>query len=158
MAQPTRIPISAQMHDHVMYLTGTPASRSTSMRPPWSRHSPKSPPTTGMDNFRPAGDIYNYEIEAMGGKMVYSENAMPTIDFREPLVKEPADLLKLKTPDFLKDGRLPFALDCLRLARAKPGFSGAGYFCAPFSMAVGLRSYPSSSRTCGGGRNSSTTS
>lgn len=91
----------------------------------------------GIDRYNNFADVYNFEIEAMGGKMVYSDNAMPTIDFRDPLVKAPEDLRKLRTPDFRSDGRLPYALDCIRLSG-----SGSGSFCGIFSMAVGMRTYP----------------
>jgi len=93
-----------------------------------------------MDSPMPVADVYNFEIEGMGGKMIYSDNAMPTIDFRDPLVKEPDDLLQLKTPDFYRDGRLPYALDCIKFGTEYGVYQSR--FCSPFSMAVGMRSYP----------------
>ena len=47
-------------------------------------------------------------------KWFYGQDAMPTIDFRVPLVKSREDLKKLKTPDFHRDGRLPYALETYR--------------------------------------------
>jgi uroporphyrinogen-III decarboxylase len=87
-------------------------------------------------------DLYNIEIEALGGKMIYGENSMPTIDFRDPLIKKPEDLEKLKNKkiDFKKDGRFPFILELSEL-NLEYGF-GTGLVCAPFSMAVGMRGFP----------------
>ena len=142
MASPPRIQIAAQMHDHVMHLTGIPARTFYRNAPTMVDAFASVAEYYGMDRFGAAGDAYNFEVEAMGAKMVYSDLAMPTIDFREPLIREPADLLKLKPPDFRRDGRLPYALECMRLSALRPMGMLRGYFCAPFSMAVGLRSYP----------------
>lgn len=131
------ISVRAQMHDHAMTLAGIPARKFY-----WDAR-------TFFDTWREVAayyemdvvnnalaDGYNFEIEAMGGKMIYSDNAMPTIDSREPLIKQPADLYKLRTPDFYNDGRLPYALEYMRLCNTK-----FGLFCGIFSMAVGMRSY-----------------
>jgi len=136
-------PVAGQMHDHVMAVTGLPASRYY-----WE-------PETFVDAFTdvgtyydldiimPEADVYNFEIEALGGKMIYGENAMPTVDFREPLIKQPEDLARLKTPDFHQDGRLPFALEYMKLRKERfPALPMGGIFCAIFSLAVGLRGYP----------------
>jgi uroporphyrinogen-III decarboxylase len=136
------IPVSAQMHDHVMTLTGVPARKFF-----WDARTTveafaEVADYYQMDQFVAFTDSYNIEIEALGAKMIYSDHAMPTIDSRDPLIKKPADLLKLKTPDFFRDGRLLYALDCIKLMKQKPKGLGIGYFCGPFSMAVGMRSYP----------------
>jgi uroporphyrinogen-III decarboxylase len=125
------------MHDHAMTVAGVPARKYYWDAKIFVETYQKVADYYGIDIARPSADIYNFEIEGMGGKMLYGENAMPTIDFRDPLIKEPGDLLKLKTPDFRKDGRLPFALECIKLRN-----DGLGSFCGIFSMAVGLRSYP----------------
>lgn len=131
------VPVVAQMHDHAMTVAGVPAREyywdaRTFVKTYWEVAE-----YYGMDIITPVADVYNFEIEAMGGKMVYSDNAMPTIDFSEPLIKQPEDLHHLKTPDFYRDGRLPYALKYLKL-RQNPW----GICCAIFSMAVGLRSFP----------------
>ena len=129
------------MHDHAMALAGVPART-------FYRDARAFVDTTAlvaayydMDILLPVADVYNFEIEGMGGKMIYSDNAMPTVDFRDPLVKEPDDLRQLKTPDFYRDGRLPYALDCIKFGTEYGVYQSR--FCAPFSMAVGMRSYPS---------------
>ena len=46
----------------------------------------------GFDSDTIVADAYNFEVEALGAKMIYSDNAMPTVDVSDPLIKEPADL------------------------------------------------------------------
>jgi len=135
------IPVTAQMPDHVMALAGIPAKTFYWDARTFVDAMAKVTAYYDMDGLMPAADVYNFEIEAMGGKMVYSDNAMPTIDHRVPIIKEPEDLLKLHTPDFYRDGRLSYALDCIKLSAEFGGWQ-CGIFCAPFSMAAGLRSYP----------------
>ena len=142
MSQASWIPISAQMHDHVMHLTGIPPRVFFSDAPAMVNAFADVADYYRMDTFRAIADSYNFEVEAMGARMVHSDTAMPTIDFREPLVKEPADLLKLKGPDPLKDGRLLFAMECFKLTAARSHTGIKGTFCAPLSMAVAMRSYP----------------
>lgn len=138
------IQIGAQMHDHPMILAGVPAKK--------FYYDAKTlvdtiADVTGyyqLDIFNAWGDNYNVEVEALGGKMIYGENSMPTIDFRDPLIKNPEDLRKLKLKakevDWYKDGRIPFALDTINLSQVYG--MNQGLFTAPFSLAVGLRSYP----------------
>ncbi|MFX1551616.1 MAG: uroporphyrinogen decarboxylase family protein [Promethearchaeota archaeon] len=134
------ITISAQCHDHVMYLTKVPAKKFYSdlglnfeMGDLVSRYY-------DLDGQAGGFDAYDLEVEALGGKLIYGENSMPTIDFRDPLIKGPDDLKKLKEKeiDFYKAGRLPQILEA-------GGYAGAGMvaFCAPFSLAVGLMGFPS---------------
>ena len=138
----TTIQVSAQMHDHVMHLTGIPGRVFFHQARPVVEAFAQVTEYYGMDGFGAATDVYNYEIEALGGKLIYGENSMPTIDFREPLIKEPADLLKLRAPDFKNDGRLPYVLECMKLTGEHPLGRKMGFTCGAFSMAVGMRSYP----------------
>jgi uroporphyrinogen-III decarboxylase len=138
--KPDRPPVAAQMHDHAMYLAGVPAKKFYYDAPTFFNTMLSVFMYYGMDLAIFFGDAYNYEAEALGAKMVYGENSMPTVDFTEPLIKEHKDLLKLKTPDFHKDGRIPYAMEIMKL-NAQMGLC-AGLFCAPFSLAVAIRSYP----------------
>ena len=138
------IQIAAQMHDHPMMLAGVPAKK--------FYYDAKILVDTiadvsgyyQLDTLNAWGDNYNVEIEALGGKLIYGENSMPTIDFRDPLIKNPEDLRKLKIKakevDWYKDGRIPFALDIINFCQEYG--TNMGIFTAPFSLAVGLRSYP----------------
>ncbi|MFC1986294.1 uroporphyrinogen decarboxylase family protein [Chloroflexota bacterium] len=134
------IPIFAQMHDHAMTLAGVPAKKYFSDARLFVDTVAEVAAYYEIDGLKFGADVFNYEVEGLGGKMVYGENSMPTIDFRDPLVKAPEDLRRLKTPDFHRDGRFPYALDCMKYGKEYGDYQGA--FCAPFSMAVGLRSFP----------------
>jgi uroporphyrinogen-III decarboxylase len=132
--------VSGQMHDHAMTIGKIPAKKFyTDARVMVDTYAEVAA-YYKMDDVYPNADNYNYEIEALGGKMVYGEDSMPTIDFRNPLLQEPLKLLELKTPDFFKDERLPYALNIIKYS--KEYGANQGWFCAPFSMAVGMRSYP----------------
>ena len=138
--KPDRVPVAAQMHDHAMYLAGVPAKKYYYDAQTFFNTMMSVFLYYGMDVTLFFADVYNYEVEALGAKMIYGEDSMPTVDFTEPLVKDKKDLLKLKTPDPHKDGRMPYALEIVKL-NASIGF-GIGMFCAPFSLAVAMRSYP----------------
>lgn len=136
------IPVGAQMHDHAMTVAGVPAKKFYYDARTLVETTVKVVNYYEMDTILPFADVYNYEIEAMGGKMIYGEDSMPTIDFRDPLIKDPEDLRKLKEKevDWRKDGRLPYALESINISEEFGQVQGM--FCGPFSMAVGMRGYP----------------
>jgi uroporphyrinogen-III decarboxylase len=132
------ITIGAQCHDHVMYLSKVPAKQFYSdfslnfeMGELVSRYYDLDSPAGGPD-------AYNLEVEALGGKLIYGDKSMPTIDFREPLIKGPDDLIKLKKKevDFHTAGRYPELLKSGGMA------SGMVVFCSPFSLVAGLMGFP----------------
>ncbi len=133
------INIAAQCHDHVMYLAEVPAKK-------FYTDFDLNFEIGGLvgkyyDLDSPAGgyDSYNLEVEALGGKLIYGENSMPTIDFRQPLIKNYEDLEKLKNKkiDFQNAGRFPMILNSISSM-----VSGMCIFCSPFSLAVGLMGFP----------------
>ena len=136
----SRIPIMAIMPDHSMFLAGVPARKFYSEARANVHATAAVAAYYGFDSASGGGDTYNYEAEALGQKLIYSDNAMPTADFRDPLIKEHKDLAKLKAPDWLTAGRIRFILDVIKLNKVL-GYK-TGKFCAPFSLAVTLRSYP----------------
>ena len=136
----SRIPIMALMSDHSMFLAGVPAKKFYSDARVNVSTTAAVAAYYGFDSASGGGDTYNYEAEALGQRLIYSDNAMPTADFRDPLIKEPKDLTKLKAPDWLNAGRIRFILDVIKLNKVL-GYK-TGKFCAPFSLAVTLRSYP----------------
>jgi uroporphyrinogen-III decarboxylase len=142
MTEQPWIAVQAQMADHVMALTGIPAKKFYQDAKTIVDATAQVADYYNMDMFAVSTDLYNFEAEGLGAKMIYGDNSMPTIDHREPLIREPGDLYKLKTPDFYRDGRLLFAMDCIRLTKEKEKGLAAGRFCGPFSLAVGLRSFP----------------
>ena len=137
-----RLQLIAQCHDHTLTLTGTPATKFYSDAKQNCIDGALVSGYYGFDSMSIGTDAYNIEVEALGGKMVYGDNSMPTIDFRDPLIKGPEDLQRLKNKkiDFEKDGRFPFILE-LNDLMIEYGFSTA-IFCSPLSMAVGMRSFP----------------
>jgi len=136
----SRIPIMALMSDHSMFLAGVPAKKFYSDAKTNVNTTAAVAAYYGFDSASGGGDTYNYEAEALGQKLIYSDNAMPTADFRDPLIKEHKDLKKLMAPDWLSAGRIRFILDVIKLNKVL-GYK-TGKFCAPFSLAVTLRSYP----------------
>jgi len=133
--------ISAQMHDHAMFLAKAPAKRYYTdgrffvdvMMSVFAYYD--------MDLPLPIGDTYNYEAEALGAKMIYGEDSMPTVDLSEPLIKKHEDLLKLKSPNPLQDGRMPYALEVMKVIGEYLGVP-LGFFCSHFSLACAIRTYP----------------
>jgi uroporphyrinogen-III decarboxylase len=88
-----------------------------------------------------APEAYNYEIEALGGKMIRSMNHMSTIDQSDPLIKEPEDINKIKVPIENDWGRVQFVKDSIKRNIDLFGSCTAA-FCAPFSFLCGVHSYP----------------
>jgi uroporphyrinogen-III decarboxylase len=129
------------MHDHAMTLAKVPASRYYTDGRFFVDVMMSVFDYYDMDLPLPIGDTYNYEAEALGAKMVYGENSMPTIDLSQPLIKEHSDLFTLKPPNPMKDGRMPYALEVMRVIGEYLGVS-LGFFCSHFSLACGIRTYP----------------
>ncbi len=134
------IPVMAQMYDHAMFLAGVPAQKFYSDAKTHIAAIAAVSAYYGLDAATGGGDTYNYEAEALGQKMIHSEHAMPDIDSREPLIRKPGDLKKIKVPDWHHAARIPFILEVIRM-NADMGFA-TGKFSAPFSLAVSLRTYP----------------
>jgi len=134
--------MGAQCHDHTVHLAEIPAKRFFSDGKFNCEAGAQVAGYYNLDSIAAGFDAYNIEIEALGGKMVYGENSMPTIDFRDPLVKGPEDLARLrkKHVDWHNDGRFPFVLQ-MDEENLNYGM-GTSMFCSPFSMACGMRSYP----------------
>lgn len=136
------IQIAAQCHDHTMTLAGVPAKKYYFDAKTNVEVGALVAGYYGLNSMSIGFDAYNIEIEALGGKMIYGENSMPTIDFRDPLIKGPEDLKRLKRKEinFYEDGRFPFVLEMENLL-LEYGY-GMNMFCSPFSMAVGMRGFP----------------
>ena len=98
------LPVAAQMHDHAMTVAGVPAGTYYRDARTFVETFADVAAWYGLDIVMPEADIYNFEIEGLGGKMITSDKAMPTVDSREPLIRQPNDLSKLGTPDFRRDG------------------------------------------------------
>ncbi len=138
---PKTLTVTAQMHDHVMTVSQVPAKVFFYEPRPFVDAFEAVGAYYGMDGAMPFADVYNYEAEALGQAMIYGEHSMPTIDFRDPLIKQPGDLAKVKIPDWEHTKRVPFLFESTRLA-VERGMTTQGVSCGPFSLAVGVRSYP----------------
>ncbi len=96
----------------------------------------------GFDTFSIIPDAYNFEVEALGAKFIYSDDAMPTVDTTDPLIKEPGDLDRIGSLDPSK-GRIPMGVEVARLVCQKAsGLFAAGFFCSPWSLICQAASYP----------------
>jgi uroporphyrinogen-III decarboxylase len=135
------LPLWIQMHDHAMVMNGLSARQYY-----FDPHACVTAFTALSAYYRfdvplILIDSYNFEAEAMGAKMIYSDHAMPTLDFREPFIATYADLAKVKAPEnWLDHGRVRFAWDVIKGQKALGVQSGT--WSGLFSLAVGLRTYP----------------
>ncbi|MDR2957719.1 MAG: uroporphyrinogen decarboxylase family protein [Coriobacteriales bacterium] len=82
-------------------------------------------------------DIYNFESEVSGAKMVFYPDHLPDIDRSDFLVKSPADLEKIRF-NGLDSGRLPYLLDYAAAWTRLCGLDYSPTFCAPWSLACSL--------------------
>jgi uroporphyrinogen-III decarboxylase len=91
-------------------------------------------------------DAYNFEVEALGARMIYSDNAMPTVDVGRPLIAGPADLDRVGPLDASK-GRIPMAVELgLIFQRKLPGPLSGGFFCSHWSLICQAMGYPKAVR------------
>ncbi len=132
----------SQMHDHCMTVARLPARQYY-----WDAELLVAGHTAvqrwyGMDAYMIAPDGYNFEAEALGQKMIYSDVAMPTVDVSHPLISSPADLAKLPPLDPSK-GRVPMLVDLAwRIQQAGGTLIAGGFFCSPFSLMCQVMGYP----------------
>jgi len=100
----------------------------------------------GFDSYTIIPDAYNFEVEALGAEMIYSDNAMPTVDVSDPLIKTPADLDRIGPLDPTK-GRIAMAVESARLTiKRAPSPLAAGFFCSPWSLLCQAMGYPKAVR------------
>lgn len=136
-------PCFAQMHEHVQYISGIPPQRFYLDDGKAMVQATKSVNDWyGMDVPLPFTDVYNFEAEAMGAKMIYGDVDMPTIDFTAPLIAEPGDMDRIDTRFRADRGRIRYVIEATNSFTDICGMPKLLVFCAPFSLAAGLRSYP----------------
>ncbi len=136
----------AQIHDHAMTVARVPARKY--YRQPDLLVDVQLAVCRWYDFDTPTitGEAYNYEVEALGAKMIYSDNAMPTVDVSDPLIKTPADLDKIGPLDPSK-GRIPAAVEIARqVTRKAPSPIPAGIFCSHWSLLCQAMGYPKAVR------------
>ncbi len=134
-----RVPVFAQMHEFVAAECAVPRqeffTRPEIMVPAMLEVQTRY----GLDVASITYDVYNIEAEALGQKLRWSEAGMPDIDRDMPLIRDRADLTRIRTPDFdsVSSCRRVLAMHALfrKLTGIEPGLS----FCAPFTLATNLR-------------------
>jgi uroporphyrinogen-III decarboxylase len=138
--------LGPQSHDHCMTIAKVPARKYYWDAELLVNVSIAVQRWYGFDTYSGAGDVYNFEVEALGGKMIYSDHAMPTVDTNNPLIKTPADLDRLGALDPSK-GRIAMGVECgTQLMVKAPGPFAGGFFCSPFSFLCQAMGYPKALR------------
>ncbi|MDQ7841403.1 MAG: uroporphyrinogen decarboxylase family protein [bacterium] len=133
------VPVYAQMHEFVAEQCGIPR-REFFRRPELLVSATLDTQARfGLDVPAITYDVYNIEAEALGQGIQWSEDGMPDIDRTAPLIRDRADLSRIRTPDFDSQPACQRVLEMYahfrRLAGIEPGLS----FCAPFTLATNLR-------------------
>jgi uroporphyrinogen-III decarboxylase len=135
-----------QIHDHAMTVAQVPASRYYFEAELLVDVQVAVERWYGFDSYTIVPDAYNFEVEALGAKFVYSDHAMPTVDTSQPLIRERADLDRLGPLDISK-GRIPMGVEVARLINEKAsGPLAVGFFCSPFSLICQAMGYPKAVR------------
>ena len=138
---PDRVPVSAQMPEHVPFLCGLSTADFFQRPPCFVKGMLAVHQYYDLDIVYLFYDVYNIEAEAMGAKLVWGEKSVPGLDAAVPLVRERKDLDRLVPPIPGQAGRMPFILEICRLFTAYTGLPALIGICAPFSLAVGVRGY-----------------
>lgn len=135
------IAVAAQCLDHSPRLAGISSRRFFTDAPTFARTQLLVSEYYGFDFPNTLWDIYNIEAEAMGQRMVFPEDGIPDVDRRAPLIASPSDLDRIRPPDPLRSGRMPWVHEVNRAYTEKRGKPAGAYFCAPFSLAANIRGY-----------------
>lgn len=131
-----------QIHDHAMTVAQVPARRYY-----WDAELLVAVQVAverwyRFDTYTIIPDAYNFEVEGLGASMIYSDNAMPTVDTSRPLISDKTDLDKVGSLDITK-GRIPAGVEMARLICEKAsGPFAMGFFCSPFSLLCQAMGYP----------------
>jgi uroporphyrinogen-III decarboxylase len=132
----------AQIHDHAMTVAKVPARRYY-----WDAELLLDTHMAvnrwyNFDSGTVLADVYNFEVEALGARMVYSDNAMLTVDVSTPLITSPSDLDRIGPLDSSK-ARIPMAIELARLyGKKEPGLVSGGFFCSHWSLLCQAMGYP----------------
>ncbi len=138
--------LGPQIHDHAMTVAGVPARKYYFDAELLVDVQMAVQTWYGFDTLSVVPDAYNFEVEALGAKMVYSDGAMPTVDSTAPLIKERADLDRLGPLDVTR-GRIPMGVEAARLITKKASAPfDFGFFCSPFSLICQAMGYPKAVR------------
>jgi len=90
-----------------------------------------------IDSIAIAHDGYNFEFEAMGGKLRYFPDFGPDVDRTDYFVKNGDDLEKVRFKG-LGAGRYPYLIECYSIAEKHFGLKLFPAMCGPWSLACSL--------------------
>ncbi|MFN2169413.1 MAG: uroporphyrinogen decarboxylase family protein [Anaerolineae bacterium] len=135
-----------QIHDHAMTVARVPASKFYFDADVLVDVHLAVEHWYDFDTISIIPDAYNFEVEALGAKFIYSDDAMPTVDTNHPLITKSTNLDKLGPLDPTK-GRVPMAAEVARQTAFKAsGPFAAGFFCSPWSFLCQAMGYPKAVR------------
>ena len=140
MRGPVRqVPVYGQMHEFVAEQCGIPR-REFFRRPELLVAATLDVQARfGLDLPAITYDVYNIEAEALGQQIRWSDTGMPDIDRDVPLVRDRADLSRIRTPRFDSVDACGRVLAMHAAFRRLTGIEPALSFCAPFTLATNLR-------------------
>lgn len=133
------VPVYAQMHEFVAEQCGIPR-RDFFRRPELLVAATLEVQARfGLDVPSITYDVYNIEAEALGQQIRWSDTGMPDIDRDAPLVRDRADLSRIRTPRFDSVDACGRVLAMHAAFRRLTGIESGLSFCAPFTLATNLR-------------------
>jgi hypothetical protein len=94
-----------------------------------------------LDKICTVYDVYNIESEVLGQKIKYFKNDLPTVDIKEPFIKNKSDISKIKNLNFEGSSRARFVLELIDIYKDNIGKDFKPRFCAPFSLAANIRGF-----------------
>jgi uroporphyrinogen-III decarboxylase len=134
-----RVPVFGQLHEFAAEHLGIPRQEFFT-RPDLSVPALlQTQQDFGIDVASLTFDVYNIEAEALGQELVWIDGGMPDVDRSKPLIRDRADLGRIRTPDFETAGRFRQVIRMNALFREMTGLEPPLSFCAPFSLAANLR-------------------
>lgn len=136
---PDRVPVYAQLHEFAMKELGVPAEEFYTTPEILTNGTLEITKKYGLDVAFIDYDVYNIEAEALGQKIIFSDEHMPDVDRGSPIIIDQDDLKKIKTPDFDSDGRFPHIIEMQSIFKKQTGVEPSLQFCAPFSLAANIR-------------------
>jgi uroporphyrinogen-III decarboxylase len=95
-----RVPVYAQMHEFAMHEVGISANKFYTSPEILTPAILEVAERYGFDAGFVDYDVYNIEAEALGQKVIFFEDHLPDVDRSTPLIVDPKDLDKIRTPDF----------------------------------------------------------
>jgi uroporphyrinogen-III decarboxylase len=136
---PDRVPVYAQIHEFAMNELGVTAREFYSTADILTRGILEISEKYGLDLAPVDYDVYNIEAEALGQALIWDDEGLPDVNRDVPLITGPADLSKIKTPDFDTAGRCPQIIEAHHIFQKLTSLQPTLQFCAPFSLAANIR-------------------